>query len=86
MRLSYIETSATGTAGAFRLTVVNGSSISHFIGVRTPEHGLHRPLRALRPGGDEVVDVTLAAGTYELFCNNNDHDLSGMKIPFSVTP
>ena len=53
--LSFVETSATGTAGAFRLQVVNGSSISHFIGVRVPgEHGLPRPIPALRPGRDEV--------------------------------
>ena len=67
--------------------MVNGSSISHFIGVRVPGAMAFLARSQLSaPGETKSVDVSLAAGTYELFCNNNDHDLMGMKIPFTVTP
>ena len=67
--------------------MVNGSTISHFIGVRVPGSPTFIARSELSgPGETKSVNVTLAAGTYELFCNNNDHDLSGMKIPFTVTP
>ena len=84
---AYTEASATARAGAMRLSVVNGSTLMHFIGVRV---STGQPTIAISqlsdPGETKSVDVTLAAGTYELFCNNNNHDTLGMKIPLTVTP
>jgi hypothetical protein len=77
----------TATAGAMRLELVNGSSLSHFVGVRLgsgqPTIG-ESPLAS--PGETEFVDVTLAAGTYQVFCRNNGHDQQGMTTTLTVNP
>jgi hypothetical protein len=84
---TYTETSATATAGAMRLELQNASNIRHFVAVRTASG---QPTIASSPlslaGGTVFVDVTLAPGTYEIFCNNNNHDVMfGMKIPLTVS-
>ena len=82
----YTETSATARAGAMRLELVNQSSLRHFVAVRTAPG---QPTIAESPlseaGGTVFVDVTLAAGTYQIFCRNNGHDQLGMVIPLTVT-
>ena len=62
--------------------------LRHFAGVRASER---QPTIAESPlstsnGGVVSVDVTLAPGTYQIFCRNNGHDQLGMKIPLTVTP
>jgi hypothetical protein len=83
----YTETSATATAGTFRIELHNASDLNHFAGVRA---GDGQPTIAESPlsdprGGVVSVDVTLPAGTYQIFCRNNGHDQLGMKIPLTVT-
>jgi len=81
----YTEPSASAPAGAIHLDLVNASNLSHFVSVRTAAGRLlvaDSPLSP--PGGPTSLDVTLAAGSYEIFCHNNGHDLLGMFIPFTV--
>jgi hypothetical protein len=38
------------------------------------------------PGGSTYVDVTLPAGSYQIFCGIGDHAALGMTLPLTVTP
>jgi hypothetical protein len=85
--LRFVEPSATAPAGSIRLELVNGSNFNHFVAVRTapmqPTIG-ESPLSS--PGQTVSVTVTLAPGTYQVFCRNNDHDVIGpMVMPLTVT-
>jgi hypothetical protein len=83
----FTEDSATAKAGAMRLELVNQSaSVQHLVGVRTGPMAPETKSPLASPGQTVSVDVTLAAGSYQLFCDNNDHDLQGMVIPFTVNP
>lgn len=85
--LDYVEPSATAPAGQIRIDLVNGSNFNHFAGVRVasgqPTIG-ESPLSS--PGETVSVTVTLAPGTYQVFCRNNNHDVIGpMVMPLTVT-
>ncbi|HTI32576.1 MAG TPA: hypothetical protein VL422_02800 [Miltoncostaea sp.] len=82
----YTETTETAPHGAIHLDLVNASNLQHFIKIRTMEG--QPPLGASQlsaPGGPTSLDITLPPGTYQIYCDNNGHDLLGMKIPFTVS-
>ena len=64
---------------------MNASNLRHFVAVRA---GDGQPVLGRSvlspPGGPTSLDITLPAGTYQIFCDNNGHDTLGMKIPFTV--
>jgi uncharacterized cupredoxin-like copper-binding protein len=68
-----------------RLELENASTVlSHRIGVRAGGTTFGTSPVA-PPGGTTFVDVSLAPGTYQVFCSVNGHDGAGMVIPFTVT-
>jgi uncharacterized cupredoxin-like copper-binding protein len=57
------------------------------VGVRTdPGLSLIGQSPIVGGGGSTFVDLTLAAGAYEIFCGVGDHDALGMVVPLTVTP
>lgn len=86
----FSPSSATAPAGAIRLQLTNVSAtLAHSVGVRTPPPPPHTLLGAsvpAGPGGSTSLDVTLAAGTYQIYCGVGNHAAMGMVIPLTVTP
>ncbi len=86
----FTPSSATAPAGAIRLQLTNVSAtLDHSVGVRTPPPPPHTLLGAsvpAGPGGSTSLDVTLAAGTYQIYCGVGNHAAMGMVIPLTVTP
>jgi hypothetical protein len=81
----YTETSAAAPAGAVHVDLVNASNLRHFVAVRTgPGQPVLGRSALSPPGGPTALDITLPAGAYQIFCDNNDHDQLGMVIPFTV--
>jgi len=81
----YTETSASAPAGAIHLDLVNASNLRHFVAVRA---AAGQPVLGRSPlspaAGPTSLDIALPAGAYEVFCDNNGHDLLGMVIPLTV--
>jgi hypothetical protein len=82
---------ATARAGPIRIELSNlSTSLPHSVGVRTPppppQTVLGGPSANAAPGGSTSLDVTLAAGTYQIYCGVGTHAASGMVIPLTVTP
>jgi hypothetical protein len=87
----FSPSSATAPAGAIRLQLTNlSATFTHSVGVRTPPPPPHTvlggPSVPAGPGGSTSLDVTLAAGTYQIYCGVGTHAASGMVIPLTVTP
>jgi hypothetical protein len=81
----YTETTAAAPPGAIHVDLVNASNLRHFVAVRAGDGQPELGRSALSPpGGPTSLDITLPAGTYQIFCDNNGHDTLGMKIPFTV--
>jgi hypothetical protein len=85
--VGFTETSATATSGRIRIELVNGSSLQHRVGVRTP--GGQTPIAesgAVGTGETAAIEVELQQGSYQILCRQNDHHLQGMIIPLTVNP
>jgi hypothetical protein len=83
------STPQTARAGiALRLAMTNAASAtSHRIGVRTlPAEVLLGQSPVVDGGQSTFVDLTLIAGSYEIFCGVGDHAEAGMVVPLTVTP
>jgi hypothetical protein len=85
------STPVTATAGVpIRLALANASGFQHTVGARTPPPPPHTELAeapvAAPGGGTTFVDVTLAAGAYQIFCGVGSHAEQGMVVPLTVTP
>jgi hypothetical protein len=83
------NTPVTASASApIRLQVTNNSSIGHRIGARTGPGGtvFGQTDPATTPGNSSSVDVTLAAGSYQIFCGQPGHAAGGMTVSLTVSP
>jgi hypothetical protein len=82
------NTPVTVSPGTIRLALANNSSLDHRIGARTSPGnvlvGQQSPVAS--PGNSTFVDVTLAAGSYQIFCGVSFHAANGMVVPLTVTP
>ena len=72
----------TAPAGKVRLHAVDNGGATHNVGLRGG------PITTnLQPGADTMLDLgTLAAGTYELYCDVPGHAQRGMVAKLVITP
>ncbi len=71
----------TAPAGEVRLHAVNDGGTQHDVGLRGGPMS-----NEMRPGLETTVDLgTLAPGTYELYCNVEDHEARGMVAELVIT-
>jgi hypothetical protein len=76
---------ATVPAGPVAFTVRNGGSIPHAFEVEG--HGIERETPLIQPGASATLTLTLAPGTYEIYCpvGKDSHKKLGMEIYLKVT-
>jgi Cupredoxin-like domain len=76
-----ISGNLTAPAGEVRLHAVNNGGAPHDVGLRGGPMS-----NEMRPGLQTTVDLgTLAPGTYELYCNVEDHEARGMVAKLVIT-
>jgi plastocyanin len=83
------STPVTAKAGVpIRLTVTNASTIDHRIGARTSPGNVVQTDSAVATPANSVSapDVTLPAGSYQIFCGQPGHAAGGMVVTLTVTP
>jgi hypothetical protein len=78
----------TAKAGVpIRLALTNGTTdTGHRIGARIPGQPAIAESPIAAPGLSSSVDVTLPAGSYQIFCGIGDHAALGMTLPLTVNP
>ena len=75
---------STFTAGAYTFTVTNAGTFPHNLVIEGP--GVDQQSSpTLQPGQNAPLDVTLQAGSYELWCAVDGHKDKGMDIHITVT-
>jgi hypothetical protein len=76
-----ISGNLTAPAGEVRLHAVNNGGAPHDVGLRGGPMS-----NEMRPGLQTTVDLgTLAPGTYQLYCNVEDHEKRGMVATLVIT-
>lgn len=82
------STPVTAAAGVpIRLALTNGTTdTGHRIGARVLGGSVIDESPNAAPGTSTFVDVTLPAGSYQIFCGIGDHAALGMVVPLTVTP
>jgi hypothetical protein len=80
------DTPQTAKAGLLRLELTSNGG-THNIGARTsPGEVSQGNSPNVSAGNSTYVDVTLLAGSYEIFCGVPGHAGLGMAVPLTVTP
>jgi len=70
-----------------RLALTNAAAgTDHRIGARVPGQSAIAESLNAAPGASTYVDVTLPAGSYQIFCGVDNHAAFGMTLPLTVTP
>jgi plastocyanin len=74
----------TVAAGAVTFTVTNAGSIPH--GFEVEGHGIEQQTALLQPGSSATLTLTLAPGTYEVYCpvGEDSHKKLGMETHLQV--
>ncbi len=74
----------TASEGPVAFTIVNNGSIPHAFEVEG--HGVERETKLIQPGGSDTLTVTLAAGSYAVYCpvGNGSHQKLGMEEHLTV--
>jgi manganese oxidase len=76
-----IDGNLTAPAGEVRLHAVNNGGLPHDVGLRGGPMS-----NEMRSGLQTTVDLgTLAPGTYQLYCNVEDHEARGMVANLVIT-
>ena len=72
------------TAGTYDITVVNKGHATHDLVVEKDGKDIGQS-DTVAPGNSTTLTVTLASGTYVLFCNIGNHRAMGMETTVSVS-
>ncbi len=76
--------STTLTAGSYTFNAVNAGRVVHALAIDGP--GVNdRRTGAIEPGASAPLNVTLAPGTYDLYCPVGNHKALGMNLTLTVT-
>jgi len=70
--------------GSYTFVVQNAGQISHNLVVVGPNAASAKSTALIAPGGTARLTVSLATGTYTLFCSVDDHRRLGMLAKLSV--
>ncbi len=70
--------------GTYTFTAVNDGKIVHAIEIDGPGVTEQRTPGVVQPGASSQLTVTLAPGTYELYCPVGNHKAQGMDTHFTV--
>jgi uncharacterized cupredoxin-like copper-binding protein len=74
---------ATFKPGAYTFVVKDDGKVSHNLNIKGP--GITGTATStIKAGGSESITVTLAAGSYELWCSIGSHKASGMDKTITV--
>jgi plastocyanin len=74
---------ATFTPGVYTFVVKDDGAVSHNLNIKGP--GITDAATSkISAGGSASVTVTLASGTYELWCSIGSHKASGMDMTITV--
>jgi uncharacterized cupredoxin-like copper-binding protein len=73
-------------AGTYTFTAINDGTVGHAIEIDGPGVSDQRTPGVLKSGQSAPLTVTLAPGTYEMYCPVGDHKAEGMDTHFTVTP
>jgi len=78
-----IDMPATLPAGATTFEVTNKGSVTHSFAIEG--QGIDKELaQSLAPGEKGTLQVTLATGTYNVYCPVDGHEGKGMKVDLKV--
>jgi uncharacterized cupredoxin-like copper-binding protein len=70
--------------GTYTFTAMNDGKIVHAIEIDGPGVSDQRTPGVVQPGGSSQLTVTLAPGTYEMYCPVGNHKAEGMDTHFTV--
>jgi len=73
----------TFTPGSYTFTAVDKGQIAHALSISGP--GVNATTKTLTPGQSASITVTLAAGSYDLFCPIDSHKSLGMNQEITVS-
>jgi uncharacterized cupredoxin-like copper-binding protein len=74
----------TFKAGAYTFAVKNAGATTHALAIQGP--GVSgQSTKNLDPGSSATLNVTLQAGTYDVFCPVDSHKSLGMDLRITVT-
>jgi uncharacterized cupredoxin-like copper-binding protein len=76
--------STTLTAGSYTFDAVNAGRDVHALSIDGPGVDDQRTA-AVEPGASAPLNVTLAPGTYDLYCPVGNHKAMGMDVTLTVT-
>lgn len=76
--------STTLTAGSYTFNAVNAGRVVHALAIDGPGVNDQRT-GAVEPGASAPLSVTLAPGTYDLYCPVGNHKALGMNLTLTVT-
>jgi uncharacterized cupredoxin-like copper-binding protein len=70
--------------GRYTFTAMNDGKIVHAIEIDGPGVSDQRTPGVVQPGASAQLTVTLAPGTYEMYCPVGNHKAEGMDTHFTV--
>jgi uncharacterized cupredoxin-like copper-binding protein len=76
------NTVSISKAGTYRFKTTNDGHVTHALELEG--NGLEAKTRNIDPGSDATLQVTLKAGSYEMYCPVDGHKQEGMKGDVTV--
>lgn len=76
--------STTLKAGSYTFEVQNKGQFTHDLHIATPDGSEIAKTDVLNPGASGTVQVTLKAGTYQIWCAVDSHRAQGMQGTLTV--
>ncbi len=81
-----IDTASTSlTAGSYTFDVQNKGSFPHDLHIATPDGSEIGATSVIQPNASATLQVTLKAGTYQMWCAVDSHRARGMQGTLTVT-